>query len=136
MKVKVKGIPLAGLDLVKSLEPSEIGLSEDDINCIEPLDITARIERIQNTIIASVEVTTKVSFSCSRCLEDVERDVANSFKFDYVVEDNTEFIDIGEDIRQEMILDAPARVLCSDDCRGICLHCGANLNEEECQCGK
>lgn len=136
MKVKVKGIPAAGLDLAKSVEPSEIGLSDDDINCIEPLEIIAKIERIRNTIIANVEVTTKVAFSCSRCLEDVERDVTKSFKFDYVVEGNTEVIDLGEDIRQEIILDAPARVLCREDCRGICLHCGANLNEEECRCSK
>lgn len=136
MKVKVKGIPPEGLNLTKSIEPSEIGLSDDDIACLSPLEVMAKIERIKNAVVAQVEVKTAFSFSCTRCLEDVERENFDHFKFDYIIDNNTEFIDIGEDIRQEMILSLPTRVLCKDDCKGICLHCGANLNEEECRCSK
>ena len=136
MKIKVRGIPSQGVQISKSVEPSEIGLTDDDLTWLIPLEITAKVERIRDTVIAHVEVRTRLSFCCSRCLEDVERDTCENFKFDYNVAKDEGFIDIGEDIRQEIILNVPPRILCRDDCKGICLHCGANLNEEECQCGK
>ena len=136
MQIKVKGIPKDGLEFSKSIEPSEIGLTEEDLTCLGPLEIKVKAECIQNTVNVQADVHFKHSFSCARCLEDVERDVNEDYKFDYLVEKNTESIDIGEDIRQEIILGLPAKILCRDDCKGICLHCGANLNEEECKCSK
>ena len=136
MKIKVRGIPFGGLNIKKSIEPSEIGLSDEDMTCLSPLEITAKIERIRNSVIAQVEVKTRLAFSCVRCLEDVEREYCENYKFDYEVTKDVEFIDIGDDIRQEMIMSPPTKILCRDDCRGICLHCGAHLNEEECRCGK
>lgn len=136
MKIKVKGIPKEGLKIAKSLEPAELGLTEDDVNCLTPLEIHATVERIQNAVSAQVQVNFQFASSCSRCLEDVEKEISQDLKFDYEVDETTEYIDLGDDIRQEIIVGLPVKVLCSDDCKGICLHCGANLNEEECDCGK
>ena len=136
MKIKVRGLSAEGLNITKSIEPSEIGLSDEDLTCFCPLEITAKVERIRNSVIAQVDVKMRLSFSCTRCLEDVEHDTYSHYKFDYEVEKDTEFIDLGDDIRQEIILGLPVQVLCREDCRGICLHCGANLNEEECHCSK
>ncbi len=136
MKIKVRGIPADGLQLKKSVEPSELGLSEEDIACVEPFDIVLSVERILNVVVVQAQLRGKFSFSCVRCLEEVEKETEDEFKFEYPVENDTEFIDVGEDIRQEIIISLPAKVLCKEDCRGLCLHCGANLNEEECSCGK
>ena len=136
MKVKVRGIPKDGLHLEKSIEPIEIGLTEEEMTCLEPLSVAIDLERIENTVVAEVGVTTKVSFSCSRCLEEFEKETVGEYKFEYEVNERTEFVDLGEDIRQEMLINLPVKILCRDDCKGICLHCGANLNEEECSCGK
>ena len=136
MKIKVNGIPKEGLLIAKSVEPSEIGLTEDEVDCSTPLSIKANVERIQNAVTTQVRVSFQFSTSCARCLEDVEHEVVQEYKFDYIVDNKTEFIDLGEDIRQEIIVELPTKVLCCNDCKGICLHCGANLNEEECQCGK
>ena len=136
MKLKVRGIPPGGLEFSKSIEPSEIGLTDDDITCVAPLEVSVKAERIQNAVSVQVEVKMKFAFSCARCLEDVEHESTEHYKLDYIVEKDMEFIELGEDMRQEIILGMPAKALCREDCRGICLHCGANLNEEECQCGK
>ncbi len=136
MKIKAKDVTERGLKVAKSLEPEEIGLSEEELECVLPLEVDASLERAGKTILANVDVKTRLAFSCSRCLENVERDIQENFKFDYPFENELEVIDLGEDIRQEMIVVLPQRVLCRDDCKGICLHCGANLNEEECSCGK
>jgi uncharacterized protein len=37
-------------------------------------------------------------------------------------------------LREQVLLSLPARTLCSEACKGICLRCGSNLNHELCQC--
>ena len=34
----------------------------------------------------------------------------------------------------EILVDLPTKVLCSEDCKGICRVCGHNLNEGTCDC--
>jgi len=54
-----------------------------------------------------------------------ERDV-NSFTGD--------MIDLAPEILGQMFLQLPMRLLCKEDCRGLCPVCGANLNYQECSC--
>jgi uncharacterized protein len=51
-----------------------------------------------------------------------------------VLEPGTAEIDLGGAIREELILAAPAYVLCREDCKGLCPRCGADLNEDPCAC--
>ena len=136
MKVMVKTIPASGLEFTRTVSPESIGLMHDDLNCVSPLEVTAKIERIQNVVVANVDVRGKYSFICSRCLSGVDHDDVSQFKFEYLVNLNTVSIDLGEDIRQEIILDLPVRVLCREDCKGFCPGCGINLNKEQCKCKK
>jgi uncharacterized protein len=39
-------------------------------------------------------------------------------------------------LAEQVNLALPMKVICSPDCRGLCPHCGANLNNEECRCEK
>jgi len=43
-------------------------------------------------------------------------------------------IDLGEAIREELILAAPTLVVCREDCKGLCPRCGADLNDGPCGC--
>jgi len=45
-------------------------------------------------------------------------------------------IDAGEIINTEFILDMDERLLCQDDCAGLCEDCGSDLNNEPCSCNK
>jgi len=45
-------------------------------------------------------------------------------------------LDLDEFLYSEVIVSLPMKHLCSDDCKGICLKCGKNLNEGECGCPK
>ena len=38
------------------------------------------------------------------------------------------------EIEKQLLVNLPMKVLCSEDCKGICNRCGANLNIEQCQC--
>lgn len=43
-------------------------------------------------------------------------------------------IDLGELIREQVLLAAPMKPLCSDTCKGLCPRCGQDLNEKNCGC--
>lgn len=43
-------------------------------------------------------------------------------------------IDLGEEVRQSIILALPMKPVCREDCLGLCSHCGRNLNKEKCGC--
>lgn len=71
--------------------------------------------------------------TCSRCLGDTK--YLYEFPYEEVVEiEEIDSFDLQEIVRQELQLNAPFRVLCDEECRGLCPHCGVNLNETTCQC--
>jgi uncharacterized protein len=53
-----------------------------------------------------------------------------------VISPEANMIDLGEDVRQYTILALPPKMLCGDDCAGLCPSCGTNLNKKTCQCQK
>jgi uncharacterized protein len=82
---------------------------------------------------------------CDRCLKEFERNY--SFDFEHTIvkslnnSDNDEYIvadgdcvDFGEVALSDILLELPAKILCRDDCKGLCMVCGQDLNESECDC--
>lgn len=47
---------------------------------------------------------------------------------------STDEIDLAPLIAEQVMLALPTRPLCSDNCRGLCVSCGVNLNGETCSC--
>jgi len=43
-------------------------------------------------------------------------------------------IDLDPIVREQVLLALPMNVVCSEDCRGLCVKCGQNLNEAKCAC--
>lgn len=76
---------------------------------------------------------------CTRCLEDANAQVvvdareidqpgdSVELRSPYVKED---VVDLSAWARDALALALPTRILCTDDCRGLCTVCGANLNED------
>jgi len=84
---------------------------------------------------------------CNYCLEDFITNMEIPFSDDYQEQSGEEIdggadlayyngdeIDIADLVRESMILAEPLNVVCSKDCRGLCPHCGINLNDAECSC--
>ncbi len=134
MKFSIRDIPSAGLNFEKEVLPADIGISKDDLDLRSPLSVEATLTRVDDTVLADAVVTVRYGYQCARCLEDFERPKMREFHFDYEIKTPTDIIDVGEDIRQELILGVSQRVLCKKDCKGICLACGVNLNLEKCKC--
>jgi len=45
-----------------------------------------------------------------------------------------EVIDLGQLMKEQFYLVLPMKPLCQEACRGLCPHCGANLNQSSCTC--
>ncbi|PLX97601.1 MAG: hypothetical protein C0620_00405 [Desulfuromonas sp.] len=43
-------------------------------------------------------------------------------------------IDLTEEVQQQVLLLLPTHPLCSEECKGLCIECGADLNRESCRC--
>ena len=136
MKIFLKDLPEIGLNIDKKIEAKELGLSEENFKCNTPLEIKARIEKADDAVLAKVQVKGTYELSCARCLEPVVSKRTDQFDLYFEINPTTEFIDFGEDVRQEMIITLSAVILCQEDCKGICPDCGTNLNKETCQCSQ
>jgi uncharacterized protein len=86
---------------------------------------------------------------CNRCLKDIiypmEIHFSREIDFKLTEEERAENLDetnyiIGYDldvdilIYNEILIGFPMKLLCSEDCKGLCKNCGANLNEKTCDC--
>jgi len=134
IKISVRDIPSEGLDIDQSIPKEGIGLSSEEVDIRSLLNVKAHLQKMNNTVIADAHIKAEFGYMCARCLEELHSTEERSYKFDFELNPESEYIDLGEEIRQEMIMANPARVLCSNDCKGICPKCGANLNVEKCKC--
>jgi uncharacterized protein len=134
IKISVRDIASKGLDIDQSIPPEGIGLSSEEADIRSLLNVKAHLEKVNNVIMADTHIKAEFGYLCARCLQELSSTEERSYKFDFEIDPGNEYIDLGEEIRQEIILANPARILCSQDCKGICPKCGANLNIEKCKC--
>jgi len=134
MKFSIRDVTSKGLVINQVLPKEGVGLSEEEIDVRSLITIYAKIERVDNQIIAHTKISADYGYMCSRCLEDFHEVQDNEYYFDFEVTPGLDYIDLGEEIRQEMILANPSKILCKKDCLGICPGCGVNLNLEKCKC--
>jgi uncharacterized protein len=148
MKIKISGLGDGEHKYDFKCSASEIGLdSEFEKEVI--VDVTLRKSIRQYYL--DIECMTQKKSTCDRCLADFDLRIDCSFKLVYTYDQSfslpdfdeikflnfhdTEF-EIGEDVRQMIMLNIPLKLLCSEECKGLCLICGKNLNESECNCNR
>lgn len=97
------------------------------------------------TLDADVEV--QVVFDCDRCTMNTSKVLTYHFEHILVIElseeSSDEYIEasdynleVEELIRDDIFLELPQKLLCKQDCKGLCQRCGKNLNDGECGCDK
>ncbi len=136
MKIKVKEIPKAGLEIIEELDASAIGFGADELKVVSPLKVEGEVYKKRDLVVADLAVEGQYEFLCARCLEPVSVARQDKFNIHVDIDPTTEFVDLGEEIRQELLLSVSNIVLCKKDCKGLCPSCGVNLNNEKCKCGK
>lgn len=126
-----------------------LDMSETYINGVKPFVSPVRVDVTAENRAGLVKLSLATSFNfqkpCDRCGTDVNREVHYFFEHylvtslsgdqnDDYIETPDYTIDIDELVRDDILLELPSKYLCSNECRGLCPKCGANLNEKTCGC--
>lgn len=148
----VRGIladPGQVIQVEESLNPPDIVLGGERIPFLEPCRVTGRISNVgADTLRFDGRAETKVQMQCARCNKPVAvpLEAVISQRFVKKVQDDgpedeaeaepitNDRIDLEDVIFHEIQLSIPMKVLCREDCRGLCPVCGQDLNEGSCHC--
>ncbi len=109
-------------------------MDSDDVTFVNDIDLKGKFSKQGNCVMVDVSVGLDMKVNCSRCLNESSRKDTKSFKLSYLEGDLGDELDIDGDVREELLLQFPMRVLCSDGCKGLCPGCGVDLNKEQCKC--
>lgn len=93
----------------------------------------------------TADVSFVYSFDCDRCTSTISRTFTYKFQHILVTELTEESgddyietpdykLDTDSLLRDDILLELPSKLLCKDDCKGLCSKCGKNLNEGSCKC--
>lgn len=117
-----------------------------DLSEMEPLftdvAVSGKIRNTAGVLTLCAIVTGTGVFPCDRCLEPVSLDLSAdldtvldlSSSEDESVTVNDGAVDLAKTAYDALVLAVPMRILCREDCRGICPVCGKNRNDGDCGC--
>ncbi len=152
MKILIADIPEEGLivDLEERLTP-------DDGSVVAPVVSHLELMKTGTEVMINGDLRTEVALECSRCLQPFTRTLDIPVNVVYHPAEevsgegqiarhalSTDEMDMGfyrdgeldlrELLSEQIVLDSQMKPLCSESCKGICPHCGTDLNKENCTC--
>lgn len=161
MRIRVEGLsdtPVVLSDREPIADyPALVAVQEDgECTFLEPLQLDFTVEKGFGHVRVHGRVATRVRLSCCRCLADYETNLVSTFtifyskKTEMPVEEDValseedlvsapyegDYIDFTSEIEEQVLLEIPFKPLCSEDCKGICAKCGADLNAGDCGCDR
>lgn len=134
MRIEVGKIKEEEIELTEDVDSGSWDLSSFDVKFTGKIHLCCTFSRIGKEIIVNAKVTTNREILCSRCLTETNQAVKQDFKLFFNVNDLGNFLEVDNAVREELLLNFPMKVLCSDDCKGLCPGCNTNLNIEKCKC--
>lgn len=130
---------------VEFQESIELAPSDFDVTFPFLPKISGSVVNMSGYAELTAEITVQYEALCSRCLKPLTRDLVLPLKApvaeslenmdneEYLIPENG-LIDLGELVREALILNLPMSHLCSESCKGLCAKCGKDLNEGDCGC--
>ena len=117
--------------------PAEaLGFDPDDLlfQPASPLRYDLFVQPLGGELLVRGSASEDFTCLCVRCAREFRWTAEEpEVSFSLEVGDDS-FADLTEELRQDIILYFPSNPVCSEDCKGLCPHCGANLNEGPCSC--
>ena len=162
MRVHLDAIKDTGLQLEFELHPSEDeGLAaveaSGEATFVGPIRVAMELTVVSDSVRVRGRVAARLRLACGRCLTAFEQDLEREFSCTYaplpperrhrepgdleLTADDVgllffdgDTIDTCDAVREEVMAALPLRPLCREDCRGLCPHCGTDLNTGACAC--
>jgi uncharacterized protein len=131
------------------ISPEHLEWKRAEVALLEPVRAELVARGAGDSVWVHGTLHTRARFSCSRCLSDVVRQVETPVDLlfapqapedeeadgeVYPLAPRAKEIDLADAVREQLLLNLPAYVICSADCKGLCPQCGADLNAGGCSC--
>ena len=115
----------------------------------EPVVASGTVRNTAGVLMMTGDLTTTIHGTCDRCASPFDREI--HFPIDVVLvtemaneENEDEWVfplegdsaDLDDIVRTVFVLNLDSKLLCKEDCKGLCQRCGKNLNEGPCNCQK
>ena len=115
----------------------------------EPVRAEGQVRNTAGVLVMSGSIETTIHGTCDRCASDFDREI--HFPIDVVLvtelsneENEDEWVfplegdsaDLDDIVRTVFVLNLDSKLLCKEDCKGLCHRCGKNLNDGPCSCQK
>jgi len=134
--------------------PEELALEAEGARLVAPAEVEGKASRKGQEVRLRGRIRATVEARCDRCLKPAVFPVETDFDERYVPAGDEvkteetelhpdelsfsvyhgEALDADELVHEQILLALPARLLCREDCAGLCPGCGADLNSETCNC--
>ena len=121
---------------------------------MHPVQGTLRLTRTPNGVLADAKLHGSIELECGRCLTEYAEPIKLEFSEEYYqtvnvhtgarlpkpdqedvfLIDETHKLDLGDAMREYVLLNLPPAPRCRPGCAGLCAQCGHNLNEGACTC--
>ena len=111
--------------------------------------------RTDESIWIGVSLDSSIPSECSRCLKELTQKIHVEFDEEYFSRylgytedrgldeidesqhiDYDNILDISDAVHQYLLTAVPMKPMCRDDCAGLCVVCGTDLNNSTCVCAK
>jgi uncharacterized protein len=151
--VKIDLANIAGTPGTRGRFPvSERPAPTEDFACVGPVTGEIAVENTGSLLVVRGRLLARLRLRCVRCLaefdESVEIDVEEEFATELTEPDvdtidrdepaeaaiEDYVLDVAELTRQQVAVNLPMTSVCRPDCRGLCPHCGQDLNQGPCGC--
>ena len=115
----------------------------------EPVLAQGTVRNTAGVLMMTGDITTCIHGTCDRCATDFDREI--HLPIDVVLvtemaneENEDEWVfplegdsaDLDDIVRTVFVLNLDSKLLCNEDCQGLCHRCGTNLNHGPCTCQK
>ena len=129
--------------------PEQIGISDEHQWADHDVAVEGEVVNTGRLLEVSGTIRAAVCYQCSRCLDEFHAELElpffERFKEAEQSESDTEDefacfqgdeLELSELVRESILLAQPISTVCSENCRGLCIKCGTNLNRSECSCDR
>ncbi len=105
--------------------------------------VFGKVYRVADTLWIDLTYAGMVQFVCDRCLQPFDYPLSGQFKRQLSSRDEFDVewliirrdqIDLATAVVDDLVVELPMQLLCSDSCKGLCASCGVDLNQSHCQC--
>lgn len=117
----------------------------NEVEIVEDVSVVGQVFYNDDSIYLKANLKTKAKCICSRCLQeyitDFDCDIYEKLTLEEAESEEYYFVEkerlnLTVVVNDALVLNMPVKLICNDNCKGLCLACGVNMNTEHCDCDK